>query len=170
MALPSISASGLTIKVEGQSICRLALWSPTYTSNATKGPHAISDVADLKLTTTVTNTSDSTLTLVNDPSGVLSSNHPTERHNVVHSSGAEPKFKGVRVKFSPEKAAELGRVTVLQPGQSVTIDHDCEQGTIWTSCYALTRLSVRDLWFHPFWSGTIHFRTQEYILRRSWGH
>ncbi|KAF8631709.1 hypothetical protein AX15_002236 [Amanita polypyramis BW_CC] len=105
MALPPASASGLTIKVEG--------------------PNSISDVADLKLTATITNTSDNTLTLVNDPSGILTSGHPTERYNVSHPpSGAEPLFKGVRFKFSPQNAADLGHVTVLAPSQSVTVEHD----------------------------------------------
>lgn len=67
------------------------------------------------------------MTLVNDPSGVVSSTYSTEKYDVVHtSSGTGPGFKGVRVKFSPKQAADNGAVTTLAPGQSVTVDHDCE--------------------------------------------
>ena len=64
--------------------------------------------------------------LVNEPPGVLYSRHPTERFYVTHSTGMIPQFKGVRVKFSVKKAIELGDVTILRPGQSTSVRHDCQ--------------------------------------------
>ena len=112
---------------------RLILW-PYSRSCYYLGPHSISNVADLKIITTITNTTGSTLTLVNDPSSILTTKYPTERYHIIHSSGVKPIFKGVRIKFSPQIAANLGRVTVLQPGQSVTsvtITHHSERRIIW---------------------------------------
>ncbi|KAF8628126.1 hypothetical protein AX15_004080 [Amanita polypyramis BW_CC] len=85
------------------------------------GPPTIGRLADLQLTTTITNTSESPITLVNDPSSVLTSAHATERYRVIHSSsGDRPTFTGTRIKFSPKLAATLKDVTVLQPGESVS--------------------------------------------------
>jgi peptidyl-Lys metalloendopeptidase len=57
----------------------------------------VNDVSDLKVVTTVTNTGDETMKLLNDPSGVLD-DFPTEAFAIRHSdSGASPDFIGVRV-------------------------------------------------------------------------
>ncbi|KAF8627110.1 hypothetical protein AX15_004537 [Amanita polypyramis BW_CC] len=103
MPFSLLSTSGLMVKIDG--------------------PYTISDVADLKLTSTITNTTGNPITLVNDPSSILTSKHPTERYHVIHSSGVKPIFRGIKIKFSPQTAADLGNVTVLQPDQSFTITH-----------------------------------------------
>ena len=91
------------------------------------GPERITSAEDLTLTTTITNTGSKPLMLLNDPSGVLYSRHPTDRFHVTHSTtGMVPRFKGVQVKFSARKAIELGDVTILRPGQSTSVIHDCQ--------------------------------------------
>lgn len=119
------AVKGLKVEINGIFVLSAMLLS---LSEITIGPTTLQSVADLKFTAIVTNTSDESLTLINDPSGILScSEIPTKRYEVVHSSGAIPKFTGVMVKFSPKAAADRGSVTVLAPGQSSsTFDHDRE--------------------------------------------
>jgi peptidyl-Lys metalloendopeptidase len=62
------------------------------------GPDEVNDVSDLKVVTTVTNTGDESMKLLNDPSGVLNA-FPTEAFAIQHSdSGSSPDFIGVRVR------------------------------------------------------------------------
>ena len=118
------AVKGLKVEIDGIFVLSATLLS---SSNATIGPTTVQSVADLKFTAIVTNTSDESLTLVNDPSGILScSEISTKSFEVVHSTGAIPKFIGVMIKFSPKAAADGGAVTILAPGQSSTFDHDRE--------------------------------------------
>ena len=91
----------------------------------------IGTLADLKFQFKVTNHSKETITLVRDPSGVLSSRYRTEKFIVTTANGknAQPHFRGIKIKWSPEKAAELGDTVVIAPGQSThsVLEHDCEQ-------------------------------------------
>ena len=91
----------------------------------------IGTLADLKFQFRVTNHSKETITLVRDPSGILSSNYRTEKFIVTSSNGksAQAHFRGIKIKWSPEKAAELGDTIVIAPGQSThsAIEQDCEQ-------------------------------------------
>jgi peptidyl-Lys metalloendopeptidase len=91
----------------------------------------IGTLADLKFQFRVTNHSKETITLVRDPSGILSDRYRTEKFIVTTSNGknAQPHFRGIRIKWSPEKAAELGDTIVIAPGQGThsVIEHDCEQ-------------------------------------------
>lgn len=84
-------------------------------------------VDDLKLVTTLVNTGDQTLKLLNDPRGPLST-LPTDTFVITDAKGARPAFTGVRAKYVPDRAAALDDetvFTVLAPGQSVSITHDC---------------------------------------------
>ena len=84
----------------------------------------------LQLQVTITNHGSETLTIVRDPSGVLSSTYQTPKFTISPADGKKdpPRFKGVKVKFSPQKAAELGMTVVIGPGQSTRtpIEHDCK--------------------------------------------
>lgn len=84
-------------------------------------------VDNLKLVTTLVNTGDQTLKLLNDPRGPLST-LPTDTFVITDAKGARPAFTGVRAKYVPDRAAALDDetvFTVLAPGQSVSITHDC---------------------------------------------
>jgi peptidyl-Lys metalloendopeptidase len=86
---------------------------------------------DLKFQLKVANDSGETITLVRDPSGILSSRYRTEKFVIGTPDGrkAPPLFKGIKVKWSPERAAELGDTIVIGPGKTThnIIDQDCEQ-------------------------------------------
>lgn len=56
----------------------------------------VDGLENLKLTTTVTNTGDETLKLLNDPRGVLSS-FPENSFGVVNATGSRPVFNGAKV-------------------------------------------------------------------------
>ena len=63
------------------------------------GADKVDGVNNLKITTTVKNTGDETLKLLNDPRGILNK-LPTEAFQITHSeSGESPVFTGVRVKW-----------------------------------------------------------------------
>ena len=82
------------------------------------------------MTTTLVNTGDETLKLLNDPRGALNT-LPTNTFLVIHEdTGASPAFSGVKAKYVPENAAKVGQgdaFTVLAPGASVAITHDRAQ-------------------------------------------
>ncbi|KAF7793420.1 hypothetical protein EIP86_004532 [Pleurotus ostreatoroseus] len=74
----------------------------------------------------MTNTGDETLMLLNDPRGPLSK-IPAETFSIVHESDDAPQFVGVKAKYEPLNAMELGRedtFTVLTPGESISIEHE----------------------------------------------
>jgi len=97
--------------------------------------------------TTVANTGDKSVKLLNDPSGVLDS-FPADSFTITGPTGSQPSFNGARVsltsgyltnlhhdtfrfhfqvKYSPEYAASLNdpnAYTVLAPGDSVEVTHD----------------------------------------------
>ncbi|KAF8338487.1 hypothetical protein F5887DRAFT_858596, partial [Amanita rubescens] len=85
-------------------------------------------VKNLKLITTVTNTSDQLLTLINDPSCVLCPDQKLkfQKFNVKSTSEdvTSPQFRGIHVTFSPEKAVELANVISLEPFIENTRIHD----------------------------------------------
>ncbi|KAM5535102.1 hypothetical protein V8D89_011188 [Ganoderma adspersum] len=90
------------------------------------GPGAVDGVENLQVFTTVTNTGDETLKLLNDPNGVLSP-LPADTFTITTDDGASPSFTGVRVKYSPHRAAKLtdsAVFTVLEPGATVSLAHD----------------------------------------------
>ena len=92
------------------------------------GPAAVDGVDNLKVTTTVTNTGDETLKLLKDPRGALST-IPANTFDITTDSGERPSFIGYKVKYSLDAAAKSGSAevfTILEPGQSVEVQHDRE--------------------------------------------
>ena len=48
---------------------------------------------------------------------------PTDTFRISDASGAVPSFSGIKVKYVPSTAANLGAYTTIAPGQSVTVEH-----------------------------------------------
>jgi peptidyl-Lys metalloendopeptidase len=92
------------------------------------GPESVDNVVNLKVVATVTNTGDETLTILNDPHSPLSK-LPADTFTISDASGASPAFTGIKVKYTPSAAIAAGKdaITVLAPGQSVSVEHNCEQ-------------------------------------------
>ncbi|KAL1681096.1 hypothetical protein EV122DRAFT_261233, partial [Schizophyllum commune] len=92
---------------------------------STAAPSELTDVSDLSVTTTIVNTGDETLKLLTDPRSALSS-WATNTFAVTHAdSGAGVDFTGVKVRYSPVAAAQLGEaITTLAPGESVDVAHE----------------------------------------------
>jgi peptidyl-Lys metalloendopeptidase len=76
------------------------------------------------------------LKLLNDPRGVLSTD-PTNTFTISRSDpdtlssdvGASPAFNGMMVKYVPSQVVKINdpaSFTVLAPGESITVEHDCE--------------------------------------------
>ncbi|PFH45488.1 hypothetical protein AMATHDRAFT_71658 [Amanita thiersii Skay4041] len=76
-----------------------------------------------RVVTTVTNTGDSPLDLLNTPTSILS-DLPTDAFEIINLAGGVPKFRGIAVKYAVNKAIESGDVTTLAPGQSFNVIHD----------------------------------------------
>jgi peptidyl-Lys metalloendopeptidase len=91
---------------------------------------SISSVEDLKVNATVTNTGDKTVKLLNDPRSPLST-LPADTFEITSADGARPSFSGIKAKYVPEVAASKQAFTVLIPGQSIEVEHDCECLTNW---------------------------------------
>ncbi|KAG8698898.1 hypothetical protein FRC09_006951 [Ceratobasidium sp. 395] len=88
--------------------------------------HAITDVDDLHVVATVSNTGTETLRLLRDPRSPLSQ-YPTETFGVINSKGARAAFSGIKVRYSPQAVVKAGRAesfVELKPGQSVSVEHD----------------------------------------------
>ncbi|OJT06442.1 Peptidyl-Lys metalloendopeptidase [Trametes pubescens] len=90
------------------------------------GPSSVVDIGNLKVVTTVTNTGDEPLKLLNDPRSPLS-DLPTDTFTITNPHGTSPDFIGIAVKYVPHVAIASDDPLVytnLSPGQSVTIEHD----------------------------------------------
>jgi peptidyl-Lys metalloendopeptidase len=82
----------------------------------------------LKVIANLTNTGDETLQVLNDPRSILTS-HPTNSFTISDANGASPSFNGMKLKYSPNFSASrngTSAFTILTPGQSVEVEHDCE--------------------------------------------
>jgi peptidyl-Lys metalloendopeptidase len=92
------------------------------------GPKTVEGIENLKLVATVNNTGDETLKLLNDPRGLLST-MPTRKFIIRNAAGEEPLFTGAMVKYVPADHAAVAKdkedFTVLAPGESVSVEHDC---------------------------------------------
>ena len=89
-------------------------------------PDAVSNVDDFDVSTTITNTGDEALKLLNDPRSPLSS-FATNTFVVTNSDGALPAFIGVKVRPVTEAVARSGDdslFTTLAPGESVDVVHE----------------------------------------------
>ncbi|CAE7080842.1 unnamed protein product [Rhizoctonia solani] len=89
------------------------------------GPSAVTDVDNLSVKATITNTGSETVKLLKDPRTVLSD----WRTNAFAIEGAAgtPAFTGIKVKYSPELALKSGdesKFAVIAPGQSFELTHD----------------------------------------------
>ncbi|KAI1786570.1 metalloprotease, partial [Ganoderma leucocontextum] len=90
------------------------------------GSDAVDGVENFKVVTTLTNTGDETIKLLNDPRGALRT-LPANTFAITTDDGASPSFSGVKVKYSLSSAANLtdaSAFTVLEPNQSVSVTHD----------------------------------------------
>jgi len=113
----------ISLKVTGKLQSKNILRS-RFTSRA--GPESVDTVQDLRVTTVVTNTGNEILKLLNDPSSPLST-IPANTFRITSGlSDAAPIFTGVKVKYVPGIAAIQKAYTVLAPGESIRVDHDCE--------------------------------------------
>jgi len=83
----------------------------------------VDSVEHLKIVSTVTNTGDETLKVLNDPRGPLNK-LPTDTFAITDAKGAQPSFTGIELKYVPNTAAALGAFTILAPGESVVVEHD----------------------------------------------
>ncbi|TFK72462.1 deuterolysin M35 metalloprotease [Pluteus cervinus] len=90
------------------------------------GPSAVNGVSNLKVSATLTNTGDETLKVLNDPLSPLST-IPANTFAITNADGASPSFAGVKAKFVPQRAAELGSYVTLAPGESKTVEHDLSE-------------------------------------------
>ncbi|PIL25448.1 hypothetical protein GSI_13338 [Ganoderma sinense ZZ0214-1] len=114
-------------------------------------PDAIEGVENLRAITTLTNTGDQTLKLLNDPRGALHT-FPTNAFAITTENGASPSFTGMKVKYSPGRAAKLtdpSLFTVLAPGESTSLTHDL------SSAYNFTSTGHRS--YHIAASNLFHF-------------
>ena len=91
------------------------------------GPEAVDGVHNLKVVTTLTNTGDETLKLLNDPRSALHT-LSTNAFVITASDGSSPIFTGVGVEYfdNAVKMKDSSDFTVLAPGQSVSVTHDCK--------------------------------------------
>lgn len=91
------------------------------------GPDSVNGVDNLKIVTTLVNTGDKTLKILNDPRGPLST-LPTDTFSITDATGSRPAFTGVKAKYVPAYAASLddaSAFTILAPGETVDVTHDC---------------------------------------------
>ncbi|KAL0951684.1 hypothetical protein HGRIS_008362 [Hohenbuehelia grisea] len=120
------SASSITSILIGLVLTSLSVSATPGLSLKTSAPEEVDGVSNLKIITTVTNTGDERLKLLNDPRTPLSS-VPAYTFTVSNPSGAAPSFNGMMLKYVPEVAAKSGNegtFTILEPGESVKVEHD----------------------------------------------
>nr|Q9Y7F7.1 RecName: Full=Peptidyl-Lys metalloendopeptidase; Short=MEP; AltName: Full=AmMEP; Flags: Precursor [Armillaria mellea]CAB42792.1 metalloendopeptidase (AMMEP) [Armillaria mellea] len=89
------------------------------------GADSVVDVENLNVAATLTNTGDTTLKILNDPSSILSSKFATHTFDISSDNGS-PAFTGVKVKYDPNYVVKKNAdssFTVLAPGESVTVNH-----------------------------------------------
>ena len=121
--------------------------APSLTLKTSTHNVNVDGLENLKVTTTITNTGDETLKLLNDPRGVLDA-FPANTFTITDPTGSGPSFNGakvgrpsgyprdacahafgicIQVKYSPAYAAGLGDpsvFTVLDPGAFINVTHD----------------------------------------------
>ncbi|KAI8968767.1 Metalloprotease [Trametes punicea] len=90
------------------------------------GPPYVHDVDNFIVTTTLTNTGDEPLKLLNDPHSPLS-DLPTDIFDINNQHGTSPDFIGIEVKYLPHLAATQNDPLAfinLAPSQSVDVKHN----------------------------------------------
>ncbi|KAI0764003.1 Metalloprotease [Trametes elegans] len=89
-------------------------------------PPSMHGVDNFKITTTITNTGNETLRLLNDPRSPLS-DLPTNLFTITNPHGTSPDFIGIEVKYIPQVAAvsrDPLAITAIAQGESVHVVHD----------------------------------------------
>lgn len=89
------------------------------------GADSVVDVENLSVSATLTNTGDTTMKILKDPSSILSPTFSTNTFAIDSASGS-PSFVGVKVKYNPFYVVKKNReesFIVLSPGEAVTVDH-----------------------------------------------
>ncbi|CAA7264262.1 unnamed protein product [Cyclocybe aegerita] len=104
LATDMISSSVRTILLTLASLAVVASAAPSLLLEVT-GPASVSDVENLKILTTITNTGEETLKVLDDPRGALSQ-MPTDTFVITDGKGVRPAFK------------------ILVPGQSLEVEHN----------------------------------------------
>ncbi|KAF9554897.1 zincin [Agrocybe pediades] len=113
----------------------------------TEGPNAVNTVDDLHVVTTLTNTGNETLKLLNHPHTVLSG-LPSNNFAVSHKSRARPSFKGALVKYRARASDNENAYTVLAPGQTINFEHNFGQTYNFTnSCEGEYNISPRNIFY-----------------------
>ena len=108
VSAPAVAAApGLSLKVTGSDV--------------------IDCVEEFKVVAILTNTGDETLKLLNDPRSALHT-LSTNAFVITASDGSSPTFTGVGVEYfdNAAKMKDSSDFTVLAPGQSVSVTHDCK--------------------------------------------
>lgn len=98
----------------------------SLTVSTTVPSSLVADVNSLQVVTTIANTGDETLKLLNDPDSPLST-WATRSFDVKNADGKDAEFNGVIVRYAPEVAAkseDASEWTLLAPGESVDVTHD----------------------------------------------
>ena len=96
---------------------------------------------DFKVEATITNTGNETVKLLDDPR-TLASSSPVDKFSIVHANGGRPSFTGIMVKYSPEIAARSGGYTILAPGDSIKVVHNCTLSDQYSLAHKLTSYSI----------------------------
>ncbi|KAK1225215.1 hypothetical protein PQX77_008950 [Marasmius sp. AFHP31] len=89
-------------------------------------PTSSDDVTGLEVVTTVTNTGNETLKLLNNPMSVLSK-WATDSFEVHNGDGVAAEFNGLFVRYNPEhavKSNDASEFVVLTPGASFEVAHE----------------------------------------------
>ncbi|EJF58984.1 metalloprotease [Dichomitus squalens] len=105
---------------------RLAFLSLLTVIATVSGPSNVYAIDNFNITTTVKNTGDEVVRLLNHPRGPLS-DLPTDSFTITNRHGLSPDFVGISAKYSPSAALASNdhhAFTVLAPGQSVEVHHD----------------------------------------------
>ncbi|KAG5720804.1 Peptidyl-Lys metalloendopeptidase, partial [Termitomyces sp. T112] len=89
------------------------------------GEPTVAGVDKLIVKTTITNTADEILTLLNHPESPLNK-LPANTFTITHATGITATFTGIKAKYVPAKAIAIGKdaVTALAPGQSIEVEHN----------------------------------------------
>ncbi|KAG6812864.1 hypothetical protein H0H92_015792 [Tricholoma furcatifolium] len=94
----------------------------------TTGPSTVENVENLQVVTTITNTGDVPLSLLNDPKSPLNP-LPADTFRIIDNTGVAPVFTGIVAKYVHASAIAAGgdAITVLDPGRSVNVEHDLSE-------------------------------------------
>ena len=113
VVLDTMFSSSLRAALFALAATATAVSATTGLSLKVTGPEAVDGVQNLKVVTTLTNTGDETLKLLNDPRGLLSNKLPTQSFQITHQdSGAKPSFTGAVV------SKQFFDLTYVQPSHS----------------------------------------------------